>query len=329
MNSKQVVALLQKNYQEIKSGKGKWFDKQSAYTIARAFTTNARNFSDEEYRHLEQVLQDELGVFNMLSQPLKGILLGMLSANGKNRELDIHMLIADYQRLRDVGFQASSYSYFSAYLLQFTENAEKEFIVRRGKSIYEEIKSHHYFLTGAEDGMIAVMLAQQETLASLTTNQIGTLVEEYYQALNDHGFYKSNELQFAAATATMLTGSFSQELIEELDHTLEMLKSFGIRLKPEFYNNIVTLTFLTTLKKSNFPALGEYLELLKEKTSLRFYKNFRHSLALGLLIHEEMALLSNDNLNISALTVTMMLAQEASVAVMAIAISATASNSSS
>ena len=294
MNRKQVVALLQKNYQEIKAGKGKWFDKQSAYTIARAFTTNSRHFSDDEYRHLEKVLQDELGVFNVLGQPLRGILLGLLSANGKNRELDIHILITDYQRLRDIGFQSSSYSYFSAYLLQFTENAEKEFIARRGKSIYDEIKSHHYFLTGAEDGMIAIMLAQQETLEALTTNQIGMLVEEYYQALNDHGFYKSNELQFAAATAVMLTGSFSQELVEALDHTLEMLKSFGIRLKPEFYNTIVTLTFLTTLKKFNFQALGEYLELLEEKTSLRFYKNFRHSLALGLLIHEEMALLSND-----------------------------------
>lgn len=329
MNRKQVVELLQMNYQEIKAGKGKWFDKQSAYTIAQSFAAKSRHFSDNEYRRLEQVLQAELAVFNVLGQPLRGILLGMLSANGKTKELDIHTLITDYQRLRDVGFQSSSYSYFSAYLLQFTEIAEKELIVRRGKSIFEEIKSHHYFLTGAEDGMIAITLAQQEKLESLTTSQIGMLVEEYYQALNDYGFHKSNELQFAGATAAMLTGSFSNELIEQLDQTIETVNAFGIRLKPEFYNNIVTLTFLRTLKKINFQALGEYVELLEEKTHLRFYKNFRYSLALGLLIHEEMAHLSNDNLNISALTVTMMLAQEANVAVAVIAASAAASNSSS
>lgn len=329
MNRSKVVEALQMNYQAIKEGKGKWFDKRVAYTIARSYVDKEYRFSDSDYRLMEEILQGELGVFNMLVQPVRGILLGMLLANGKSRESDIHILITDYQRLRDVNFPASSYSYFSAYLLQFTETAEKEFILRRGQSIFEEIKTHHYFLTGAEDGTIAIALAQQEKLESLTTEQVGDLVEEYYQALNNHGFHKSNQLQFAAANAAMLTGEFSVELVEEIMHVLEELKQFGLRFRPEFYNSIVTLGFLTTLKKVDYQALGEYIELLEEKTNLRFYKDFRHSLALGLLIHEEMSLLSNDNLNISALTITMMMAQEASAAAAAIAVAVAASNSSS
>ncbi|MGX7148776.1 DUF4003 family protein [Enterococcus ureasiticus] len=329
MNRSKVVESLQMNYQAIKEGKGKWFDKRVAYTIARSFVDKERRFSDADYRHMEEILKGELGMFNVLVQPVRGILLGMLLANGKSRELDIHTLIKDYQRLREVGFQASSYSYFSAYLLQFTETAEKEFIVRRGQSIFEEIKSHHYFLTGAEDGTIAIALAQQEKLESLTTKQVGDLVEDYYQALNDQGFHKSNQLQFAAANAAMLTGEFSLELIEDIKQVIDELKQSGLRFRPEFYNSIVTLGFLTTLKKVDFQVLREYLELLEEKTNLRFYKDFRHSLALGLLIHEEMSLLSNDNLNISALTITMIMAQEASAAAAAIAVSVAASNSSS
>lgn len=198
MNRSKVVESLQMNYQAIKEGKGKWFDKRVAYTVARSFVDKERRFSDTDYRHMEEILKGELGMFNVLVQPVRGILLGMLLANGKSRELDIHTLIKDYQRLREVGFHASSYSYFSAYLLQFTETAEKEFIVRRGQCIFEEIKEHHYFLTGAEDGTIAIALAQQEKLESLTTKQVGDLVEEYYQALNAQGFHKSNQLQFVS-----------------------------------------------------------------------------------------------------------------------------------
>lgn len=329
MSRSHVVALLQINYQAFKEGKGKWFDKRVVYTVAQSFANNERLFSDTDYRWMEKQLQSELGIFNVLVQPVRGILLGMLLANGKSKALDIHLLITDYQRLRDVGFQASSYSYFSAYLLQYTETAEKEFIIRRGQSIFEELKMHHYFLTGAEDGMVAIALAQQKNLESLTTKQVGDLVEEYYQILNDRGFHKSNQLQFAAATAAILTGKFSIELIDQIEFVIDELKGLGLRFRLEFYNSIVTLAFLNTLKKINFQALSEYLELIEEKTNLRFYKDFRHYLALGLLINEEMSLLSNNNLNISALTITMMMAQEASAVAAAIAVSVAASNSSS
>ncbi|WP_375180259.1 DUF4003 family protein [Enterococcus rotai] len=330
MTKEQVVELIQINYQLIKEGKGKWFDKRAAYIIARSFVIKDRRFSDHEYRRMEEVLKKELAMFNALGQPVRGLLLGMMLANGKTKELDIHTLLTDYQRSRDVGFQLSSYSYFSAYLLQFTETAEKEFIVRKGQQIFQELKSHHYFLTGAEDGTIAIALAQQGKLESLTAEQIGHLVEAYYQALNEQGLHKSNQLQFAAATAAMLTGTFSYELMEELQKMVTELKQMGIKPKPELYNSIVTLAFLATIKKVDFQALGDYLELLEEKTSLCWYKDFRHSLALGLLIQAEMTDLSNDtNLNITALTLTMMMAQEASAAAAAIAVSAAAANSSS
>ncbi|EOI00408.1 hypothetical protein UAY_01511 [Enterococcus moraviensis ATCC BAA-383] len=327
MNRSRVVELLQTNYEAIKEGKGKWFDKRVSYTIARTFVSKERLFSDSDYRRMEEVIKEELGVFNVLGQPVRGILLGMMLANGKTKELDIHTLISDYQRLREAGFLLSSYSYFSAYLLQFTEVAEKEFVVRRGQSIFEKLKARHSFLTGAEDGTIAISLAQQEKLESLTTEQVGDLVEAYYQALNDCGFFKSNQLQFAAASAAMLTGSFSFELIEGINDVVGALKQMGIRLKVEFYTSIVMLAFLGTMKKVRYEVLAEYLELIEEKTHLRFYKDFRSTLALGLLVQEEMSGLSDANLNISALTITMMMAQEASAAAAVIAISA--SNSSS
>ncbi|MEI5992488.1 DUF4003 family protein [Candidatus Enterococcus mansonii] len=330
MNRNQVVDFLQINYEAIKDGRGKWFDKRVAYTIARSFVAKEHQFSDNDYQRLEAVLKEELNVFNVLGQPVRGFLLGMLLANGQSNEGNIQMLLNDYQRLRDGGFQLSSYSYFSAYLLQFTEAAEKEFIIRKGHSIFEELKGHHYFLTGAEDGTMAIALAQQKNLESLTSEQVGDLVEEYYQSLNKQGFYKSNQLQFAAATAAMLTGSFSHELIACLEHLLVELKQMGLRAKTECYTSLVTIAFIATRKKIDLTALEEYLELLKKKTNLRFYKDFRYSLALGLLTQEEMNHLLNDNsLNISALTITMMMAQEAAAATAAIAIAASAANSSS
>ncbi|WP_086313029.1 hypothetical protein A5821_000606 [Enterococcus sp. 7F3_DIV0205] len=329
MNRAQVVELLQVNYQAIKEGKGKWFDKRVAYMIARSFVSKDRRFSDTDYRSMEETLQSELTFFNVLGQPMRGMLVGMLLANGKTKELDIHILIADYHRLRDAGFYLSSYSYFSAYLLQFVETAEKEFVVRRGREIFEELKKHHYFLTGAEDGAIAISLSQQTELEHLSAKQVGDLVESYYQALNNYGFRKSNHLQFAAATAAMLTGSFSHDLLDRMDYLIDSLKRLGIRSKPEFYNSIVTLAFLDSLKGVDFLALGDYLDLLEEKTNLLFYKDFRQSMALGLLINEEMHFLPSDNLTVSALTITMMMAQEQAAVTAAIAASVSAANSSS
>ena len=329
MKRNEVVDLLQMNYQRIKDGKGKWFDKRVAYTIARSFVSEEQQFSDADYRQMEKTLQGELKLFNTLGQPVRGMLLGMLLANGKSKDLDIHILITDYQRLRDAGFHSSSFSYFTAYLLQFIETADKEFIVRRGQEIYAELKANHYFLTGAEDGAIAISLAQHDKLETLTPKQIGDLVETYYQALNAYGFRKTNQLQFAAATAAMLTGSFSQRMIERLDDLINELKHIGIRFRPEFYNSIITLAFLDSIKAIDFSVLEDYLALIEEKTALRFYKDFRQALALGLLISEEMSMLSADNLNISALTITLMMAQEQAAAAVAIAASVSASNSSS
>ncbi|EOL44409.1 DUF4003 family protein [Enterococcus caccae] len=330
MNRDHVIDLLQMNYREIKEGKGRGFDKRVAYTIAQSYTAKAHHFSDYDYRRMEEILKAELSVFNLLRQPVRGLLLGMMLANNKSKELDIQTLLLDYQRLCDVGFQRSSYSYFSAYLLLFTKTAEKEFIVRKARSIFEELKSHHYFLTGAKDGAISITLAQQEKLESLTSKQIAYLVEEYYQILNKNGFYKSSELQFAAATAAMLTGYFSHELIEVIIRLIVDLKQIGIKFKKSLYNNVVTLAFLATIKEIDFQALRGYLECLEKKTNLRFYKEFRQSLALSLMIQEEMNyLMKDDNLNMSALTITMIMAQEASAAAAAIAVSMAAVNSSS
>ncbi|WP_277989634.1 hypothetical protein [Candidatus Enterococcus ikei] len=127
----------------------------------------------------------------------------------------------------------------------------------------------------------------------------------------------------------MLTGSFSQRMIERLDDLINELKHIGIRFRPEFYNSIITLAFLDSIKAIDFSVLEDYLALIEEKTALRFYKDFRQTLALGLLISEEMSMLSADNLNISALTITLMMAQEQAAAAVAIAASVSASNSSS
>ncbi|WP_277989633.1 DUF4003 family protein [Candidatus Enterococcus ikei] len=208
MKRNEVVDLLQMNYQRIKDGKGKWFDKRVAYTIARSFVSEEHQFSDKDYRQMEKTLQGELKLFNALGQPVRGMLLGMLLANGKSKDLDIHILITDYQRLRDAGFHSSSFSYFTAYLLQFIETAEKEFIVRRGQEIYAELKANHYFLTGAEDGAIAISLAQHDKLETLTPKQIGNLVETYYQALNAYGFRKNKSTAICCSDCGNVDGLF-------------------------------------------------------------------------------------------------------------------------
>ncbi|MHC5229450.1 DUF4003 family protein [Enterococcus sp. LJL99] len=328
MNRATVVESLQTNYLDIKEGKGKWLDKRVIYLIARSFAVNNRRYIDEDYKKIEQTIKSEIGFFTVLGQPVKGILIGLLLSNGKNSQA-IHTLFADYERLRAAGFQLSSYSYFASYLLQYTEAAEKELVIRKAKDIYDQLKKQHYFLTGPEDGALAISLTQQKQLEKFGPEIIGSVVEEYYQRLNETGFSKSNQLQFAAATAAMLTGQFDEELIERTTQMIDRLKQMKIRFKSEHYTNIVALAFLDSLDPINLDVLAVYLELLEEKTNLRFYKEFRQSLALGLVINEKMVSLSMENINLTALTLTMTIMNEINTIVAMTAITAAASSANS
>ncbi|MFK4565739.1 DUF4003 family protein [Enterococcus sp. UD-01] len=327
MNRVTKVNLLQENYERLKAGKGKWLDKRVAYMIAQMITLEDKQYSDSDYRQLDQALKNELGAFHLLSQPVRSMILGMFLARTNSTTTVIPTLLSDYQRLRNVGFNLSSYSYFAAYVLSYSETAEKELIIKKAYDIFKEMKSNHFFLTGPEDGVTAVSLAQSRLLEEQSAEQIAILVEQYYRTFNDNGFYKSDELQFAAALAAQLTGKFSAELILRIPKIIEALKQLGIRFKAEFYTSVVTLAFLDMTTPLTIDSIEEYLALIAEKTHLRFYKEMRQLLALNLYITEQMHA-SKDYIDVSALTLSIMLAQEQAMIASAIIVSTTAANSS-
>jgi hypothetical protein len=124
-----------------------------------------------------------------------------------------------------------------------------------------------------------------------------------------------------------LTGKFSAELILRIPKIIEALKQLGIRFKAEFYTSVVTLAFLDMTTSLTIDSIEEYLALIAEKTHLRFYKEMRQLLALNLYITEQMHA-SKDYIDVSALTLSIMLAQEQAMIASAIIVSTTAANSS-
>jgi hypothetical protein len=305
MDRGKKVTLLQENYKLIKTGKERWQDKRIAYLMAQIYTSSNKKYSDQRYRQLNDELKQELGTFHSLSKPTSCFLLAMMLSQGAHSR-SLLTLLNDYRRLREAGFSLSAYSYFAAYLVHFSEAAKKESLVKKAYGILKATKKKHFFLTGAEDGVTAISLGQAKQLDHKNAEEIADIVEQYYRAFNEISFYRSNELQIAAATAAQLTGEFSEALVLHIPIVVDRLNDLGIRLKGTFYSSVITLAFLDLQESLNFADLAAYLELVLKETDLRFYKETRQVLALNLFLNEN----SSDDLKLPLLMLLIKLAEE-------------------
>ena len=69
-----------------------------------------------------------------------------------------------------------------------------ETTIRRFKAIYDEMKRHHWWLTGPDDfPACAILTGQQES-----PTRMGETIEEIYQSLRSQGFSTGDPLQTAA-----------------------------------------------------------------------------------------------------------------------------------
>lgn len=324
------VLEIEQNYVLIKESKGKWLDKRVCYMIARAFCNTDHLFDEETYNRLNEEMKQAAGFFSVLSQPIRGSIIGLMMANDKTQTSDIQTVIDNYKILKEHGFRSSPFTYFGAYLLLFSETGERAEIGQRALQIFDEIKAHHRLLTGPEDGAVAISLAQQSSLLSYSATEVGTMVEENYQALREHGFRRQDELQFAAAAMTQLAPSQTELALTKIDEVIEELQAVGVRFRPEFYHGIVLLAFAKTQGATNITKeLPAYLTAVENGTHLRFQKSYRQTLAISLYLGDLLTNLSAADVNALALNINLMIIQEQMIIAASAATAAAASSASS
>ena len=129
--------------------------------------------------------------------------------------------------------------------------------VARFQAIYEEMKKHHWWLTGVADFPACAILVNQEG----SPEGIGQDIEAIYQELHVAGFKKGDPLQTAA---NLLYLREKASVIASRFHALaEAFRSASARIWQSEYDELAILSFL------NLPAAHVAQQVLENHAALR------------------------------------------------------------
>ena len=148
-------------------------------------------------RDVAEDLRQRASWFTQLRGPLNFVISAMLLRMGDTPEAFLAEADRVQSMFRQLGMRRG-YIYEMLAILVLRQRGKGAPITRemttRFQKLYEEMKCHHWWLTGPDDFPACAVLVQEEGSAA----EIGETIEGIYQALAGQGFSTGNQLQFAA-----------------------------------------------------------------------------------------------------------------------------------
>jgi hypothetical protein len=195
-----------------------------------------------EIRRTAEEIKAESGWFGDLKSPLRFIVSAILVLN-EDRAADF---FDEVKRVRKVFRRlklrrGGIYEEMAILIMRVKYNKTplRDDIVERLKSIYEELKKYHWWLTGPEDYPICGLLAVQRE----SPEKIGTTLEQIYKALHKQGFSRGDPLQTAAGL--LYFAHLDPELAAIRFRDLAAcFRNQGVRIWQSDYDELAILSFL-------------------------------------------------------------------------------------
>ena len=236
---------------------------------------------------------------------------------------------AIYEELKEAGFSSTQYLPYAAHFLASeVDGRETRDIIDRGSEIYKVMKENNYWLTSADDHMMAILLAHSGVDPSSASVEMG----EIYRYLNDGGIRKGNALQSMSHLLLMS----SEPVYKKADRLLkfrEGLKEADIKLDSYSQNLAAVLALVEDEDKVDktvgwIRETSEYLANVNGFGNWTLGKGARNMISIALVMAEDLDSLSADSVHTTVQNSiqSILLAQQA---VMIGAISAAAVSSSS
>ncbi len=292
------LALFEENIEILRNSSGKWVDKRLVMMTATQSAAKGKRIIGSDFTNVIEKVKKSSSAFS----PLRTIyfsIAGLIYSKTDQYDSEIDRLHRNYKALKETGFRSSMHTYIAAMLM------EKDTEVSKLKTIYDEIKKYHRFLTSDDDYPAVVIMAKQP-------DKISDLVEtseKYYLTLNEKGFHKGNDLQLLANMLVM-NGSFSQEVTRKVNDAKDAFEKSHYKIKSMHYPAIGIIAL------SN--QTNEAVSLVQDLTSLKTFKWYK-----DMAITVASILLSQDHADASAgLTAAieaMIQAQQAAVMVATVA----------
>jgi hypothetical protein len=192
-------------------------------------------------RKTADALRDQCGWFDALRGSLRFIVSAILvqahdDARDFLEEVDrVNRMFRD-EGLRNGGF----YETLAVLILRIRRDLAliTPADVARFKALYEEMKGHHWWLTGPDDYPACALLVHEDGDAAT----IGARAESIYQGLRERGFSSGDPLQ-TAANILVLSDDPAPRIADRFLALAEELRTHGKRIWPQSYDEVAILTF--------------------------------------------------------------------------------------
>ncbi len=166
----------------------KWENDMVKHLVALTYAMKDKELNQAGIKEMKDYIKRETGAFSPFRGHMMFALSGLLCATSEAPKDKFESMLHNEKILKSIGFKYSSYLPTALYALSSVyEGDDVKGYGEKAIDIYKEMKQNHPFLTGGDDYALAILLAG--------TDHSPSLLEDYYQALHDQGFTKSNGLQ--------------------------------------------------------------------------------------------------------------------------------------
>lgn len=270
-------------YRALNRNRGMLEGVQALRFAAMAAMTSARTADDvaDDIRSHAREMKNRTGWFGDLNSPVRFIVAAILLQSDLNMDEYFAGLESTAELFREERLRRGRiYETMAAtILLTRLERVDRE-VVAKFKAIYEEMKKHHWWLTGPEDFPACAILATRELDARSACDKI----ESIYQGLNRSKFSKGDALQTASHLLS-LADLPVDVLVERYAGLRTSFKRHNVSIWQSDYDELAILSFLnqpgdrvveTTLR------IREKVKMLKPKPDI----NVSFNLAAGIAFFE-------------------------------------------
>lgn len=314
MTMDQVKQDLQTTFEQVKSAVGWSVDKRILLSIASYYVTTGKPFNGKLLLETSDAIKKKAGWFSPLRSHIHYMMAAFLHGTQLDASVAVDDLLNKQETLKSVGFKSNAYSYLSAILLSSHPDEQKE-EAERAKSLYDEMKSHHPFLTQADDYPYAMMLGKVEG----DPIERAATMNRYYKELRPHGFYSGNELQWMSQILTYASPKYDVSMVSKAVHIRDELKKSGVKVKMTHYVMVGFLAMLSD-KDNILPHVIVTYRELEEMKLFKWYKDMILPLAVQL---ETKHLIDSGETSVVSLATTIEMIIQAQQAAMIASMAAT------
>ncbi len=193
-------------------------------------------------RRISKNIAAESGMFGRLDSGLRFIVASMMLAHGDTARGFLSAVKRARKLFREAGLRRAGVFETMAILIlrmQAKQAPITEKTIRRFKALYEEMKRHHWWLTGPDDFPACAILTGQEE----SPVRIGETIEGFYQALGSHGFSKGDPLQ-TAANILYLSQLDARKAARRYRDLADGFRGNKVAIWQSDYDELAILTFL-------------------------------------------------------------------------------------